>query len=473
LLLRGVAPSGSILEVLVELNQDDIFYQYMKTLFLITLCLFSVEVFSQTAVRYMSVESDSLLYVHGSFPSAKGDVYVDSVRARAVSFSDTLLVVALPDSGKGSAGPVEVEVDGVRTPPRMLTEWRIVSDWYSHVNYDSVAFDSVYIHLDLLFRFDLHSQLRTNFFGKIAQYAHSHTGRSSCFQQILRIRSGAALTVEEIMLQPYLWGGFYILPNEGVIRVFADTDPGLSTGKFITYFNIPIRQKFSGDSGSTEQNWLPDWKNRVEWKAITSRFDPPDEALILAYPPILIEPTHRQQNVPREDVRFRWREYMFADSVLRIDSFHFQLSTDSVFSVIVFDTTVAATEHVIPSLLENTRYFWRVSGINEEGVSRTYSVPRSFTTDVASAVGISERASNALVIYPNPAATTITYQLKGESYNRKYDVSILNMLGEVVLLHEDVAPNGSIAISGLDEGTYMIQFTSGYNMYSEKLQVIK
>ena len=436
------------------------------------LCVISVNVFSQVYVHRMSVESDSLLYVHGIFPSAKGDVYIDSVLAKAISANDTLLVVVLPDSGRGCAGPVEVEVDGLRTAQRMLTQWRIHSYWYSRVNHDSHSFDSVFIDLDLLFRFDYHSLLRNGFADTQVPYFHSHVKMSSCVQKILRVRNDIAPTVEEITLRPFLWGGFNILMNEGRLLVFADTDPGLSVGRFTSYFHIPIVQKFSGAPSSVEQNYLPDWKNRIDWNAVEATFNPPDDALILAYPPMLLEPKHRQQNVPTESITFQWKEFMFDDSVSRIDSFHLQIATDSLFALTVFDTVIAATEYVMPTLTPDTRYFWSVEGINEEGRSRTYSAPRWFSTDIVSSVEMNSSEGDAILIYPNPAFNEITYEIRNNNA-QTYTITIRDMNGKVVCLREVPSSQGTFPISDLRSGMYVIEFISDDTIVSRKLQIIR
>jgi hypothetical protein len=68
-------------------------------------------------------ESKGLLSVYGEFGSVQGKVWCDSVELGVAGWSDTIVIAAIPDTGKGSAGPVVVGARGYQSGERKITFW--------------------------------------------------------------------------------------------------------------------------------------------------------------------------------------------------------------------------------------------------------------------------------------------------------------------------------------------------------------
>jgi len=74
------------------------------------------------------VESDEYrhqLRVHGQFGSQPGTVSIDGHPLVVVQWAAERIVCELPLAGAGSAGPVQVQVRGVKSNLRRLTEWSL------------------------------------------------------------------------------------------------------------------------------------------------------------------------------------------------------------------------------------------------------------------------------------------------------------------------------------------------------------
>lgn len=69
------------------------------------------------------------LELYGLFGSVTGKVTVDQVELKIVEWTRERIVCELPRSGRGSAGPVRVEVRGLKSNWRRLTEWTLKLDY--------------------------------------------------------------------------------------------------------------------------------------------------------------------------------------------------------------------------------------------------------------------------------------------------------------------------------------------------------
>src|SRR5690348_14302506 len=74
-------------------------------------------------------ESKGLLLAYGNFGATIGDIWCDSVELGVVSWKDTVIVAAIPDTGKGSAGQLLVEVNGERSNSVLITLWK--AKWFT------------------------------------------------------------------------------------------------------------------------------------------------------------------------------------------------------------------------------------------------------------------------------------------------------------------------------------------------------
>lgn len=148
--------------------------------------------------------------------------------------------------------------------------------------------------------------------------------------------------------------------------------------------------------------------------------------------------------------------YFLWDSNFYAVSYQIQVSTDSLFGSVNYDTTVSNTPFVIRLgvLYLNTKYFWRVKAFNALGQSPWSTVFR-FRVRPTGIVNISSEIPTEYKLfnnYPNPfnSQTKIKFQVPkdGDVRIRIYDIS-----GKEV---------GEIVNSSLRAGTYEANWNAGY-----------
>ena len=148
--------------------------------------------------------------------------------------------------------------------------------------------------------------------------------------------------------------------------------------------------------------------------------------------------------------------YFLWDSNFYAASYQIQVSTDSLFGVINYDTIVANTPFVIRLgvLSLNTKYFWRVKAFNSIGQS-PWSTVFKFRVRPTGIINISSEIPSEDKLfnnYPNPfnSQTKIKFQIKkaGIIRIRVYDVS-----------GKEVA---EILNKSLNAGIYEVNWNSGY-----------
>lgn len=148
--------------------------------------------------------------------------------------------------------------------------------------------------------------------------------------------------------------------------------------------------------------------------------------------------------------------YFLWDSNFYAVSFNIQISTDSLFGSVNYDTVVANTPFILRLgvLNLNTKYFWRVKATNSLGQSPWSTVFR-FRVRTTGIVNISNEIPSEYKLfnnYPNPfnSQTKIKFQVPKEGLVRLriYDVS-----GKEV---------GEILNNNLRGGVYETSWNAGY-----------
>jgi FtsP/CotA-like multicopper oxidase with cupredoxin domain len=81
--------------------------------------------------------------------------------------------------------------------------------------------------------------------------------------------------------------------------------------------------------------------------------------------------------------------------------------------------------------------------------------PASVTSD--------PKETTRLSVYPNPAATQVTFSLDGEESGRSH-IKIMNVLGEIVYQTEDVLPI-QVNLGSIPSGTYTSEITTTHGRY--------
>ena len=161
-------------------------------------------------------------------------------------------------------------------------------------------------------------------------------------------------------------------------------------------------------------------------------------------------------------------------------SYHAQVSTFSTFISVLIDTTVSDTTVQLKPLAAGTRYFWRVSAVNQNGTS-DYSASGAFVTgDLISGVETIRQIPTEFGLsqnYPNPfnPMTAISYQLSAVSF---VNLTVSDILGrEVATLVKEQRQPGTYTVRwdalGLPSGVYFCRLQAGGYVETKKMILAK
>lgn len=161
-------------------------------------------------------------------------------------------------------------------------------------------------------------------------------------------------------------------------------------------------------------------------------------------------------------------------------SYHVQVSTFSTFNSFLVDTTVTDTTLQLAPLLAGTRYFWRVSGVNQYGPSDYSTIAAFVTGDLISGVEATQRIPTKFGLsqnYPNPfnPTTNLEFQVSSLEF---VSLRVLDVLGREVatLVKEERQPGGHTVrwnASGLPSGAYFCRMQAGDFVETKKMILAK
>jgi endo-1,4-beta-xylanase len=189
--------------------------------------------------------------------------------------------------------------------------------------------------------------------------------------------------------------------------------------------------------------------------------------------PVTISPSSSASGVPRNPTLVWY-------SSNNAKSYHIQVSTNSDFPSAIVDTTITDTLLTLRPLNANSRYYWRVSALNNNGTSE-YSVTADFTTgekivDVKELDGIPKEFKLSQN-FPNPfnPTTTIKFSLPVKS---NVTLSLINTLGQVVKVITSgnfEAGNHEVTLDAnrLSSGVYFYKLSTGDYSDIKKLVLMK
>jgi hypothetical protein len=100
--------------------------------------------------------------------------------------------------------------------------------------------------------------------------------------------------------------------------------------------------------------------------------------------------------------------------------------------------------------------------ITMTATSGTSNVQRTFQLTVNANLGVTEEVKNNFILYPNPATSSLN--VKGD-FDSNENVTIFNMLGQVVLKKAITSNDESIDISSLAKGIYSVYFNNAKATY--------
>ncbi len=161
-------------------------------------------------------------------------------------------------------------------------------------------------------------------------------------------------------------------------------------------------------------------------------------------------------------------------------SYDVQVATDSSFSDIVADTTVADTSVRLSPLAANTQFYWHVLATNSTDTG-VYSGTGSFTTgDQVTGVSRTEDVPVRFALsqnYPNPfnPTTNIGYRIANAGF---VSLKVYDVLGrEVRTLVNEVKKPGSYEVGfdagNLPSGVYFYRLQAGDVSITKKLVLVK
>ena len=161
----------------------------------------------------------------------------------------------------------------------------------------------------------------------------------------------------------------------------------------------------------------------------------------------LISPLNGDVDLPIT-VNFDWQE-----AGEQTAEYDFQLSLDASFTELVSDVTLEENQITVSNLLPETQYFWRVKATNLCG-DGDYSEVYIFTTGIL--VGINDNLIDGLVIYPNPAKSSINI----EANSLLDSVEVINILGQKLIQQIGKTSKINLNTSHLSSGTYLLRIIS-------------
>lgn len=138
----------------------------------------------------------------------------------------------------------------------------------------------------------------------------------------------------------------------------------------------------------------------------------------------VLEPMHEAKNIDRRPT-FLW------NATTEAETYDLQVSEMEDFSVTdVNNSTITDTiRRITKNLQYNTKYWWRMRGINEAGIG-DWSAPRTFTT--IGATGIEDIHHDFYIsVYPNPAFDIVALSVMSNICTT-IGINIINVHGEQV-----------------------------------------
>jgi len=171
-------------------------------------------------------------------------------------------------------------------------------------------------------------------------------------------------------------------------------------------------------------------------------------------------------------------------------SYHVQVSNSSAFSAVLIDTTVADTTVQLLPLDAGTRYFWRVSGLNQYGASDYSTVAWFVTGNLISGVEATQRIPTEFGLsqnYPNPFNPTTSFEFQVARSSAKggsasggefVTLKVLDVLGrEVATLVNEHRQPGTYTVrwdaSGFPSGVYFYRLQVGSVVETKKMVLAK
>jgi hypothetical protein len=464
----------------------------MRVLFVIFAlsCGMSIAAAQTPVIDSMRVDEwKGQLSIFGKFGTTQGSVQCDSVVLPILAWSDSLVVVTIPDTGKGSSGGVLVHTTTGMSNQRMITKLHVVKFSGTVNATPNVTQEDFY--MSLVSRTDMHSKTlntsetieiipsKESFLSYGYSYESEHDPNYNYYTVFYVAGGKRQLLGPDSMNHVGFRCTGYVNTREKSVNFYIDSvtpwpksvngspvqgqrtagHPFVSLS-FDSLFNFSHDTTFNREyNGGTYP-----FEDDTMFYYGQAFFPPPSRIVALFNNPSLIGPTNGRNRMGYSDASVSW------NTLFLMDSYHLQLALDSSFSIIktgksepqahstILDTVLTSTLFTFSALQPSTTYYWRLAGVNSEGQSRWSDIWHFTTGTNADVKEINDALSYSIT--PNPATNhfSISYALPTAS---DVSVSIYDMLGRKLRTQTFTAQGAGMntideSTAGLPPGTYIV-----------------
>jgi len=236
-----------------------------------------------------------------------------------------------------------------------------------------------------------------------------------------------------------LFANIVLVKSAGINSTVANTLPGSAT----YYWRVKT------NNGGHESIYSPVWK----FTTLTGAAN-------------LIYPVDSATNVFLNPI-FEW------SPVGGADNYHLQVATAatfSSFSLVYSQTGLTDTTQLIPPILPNTRYYWRVRSFNGS-TAGYYSAKYTFQTGTSTGIISASNSEMIEALYPNPVSGMLNISLK---LNDRTPVllKIVVLQGRTVM--NETYPYSipfqiAVDVSKFSKGVYFLELANGNTVSKEKI----
>ncbi len=451
--------------------------------------------YSQPVIDSMLIdEMKGELYIYGTFGATQGKVTVDSVQMQVKSWTDSLITSSIPDTGRGSQGSVVVKNNsGLISNDRMITEFSAF--YYSYYSERHSLTYERSSRIKFVCRLDLESILVNKSYGirsfspkketslyehcinactgylSVDSYRWAQIDQTVYLQDTLNYLSGFQCDATFDPLSKVF--DFYFRNIKGFIEYFNRTEPTFGDDTSVVYpFNdleggFSLNSFFQFKTYNFDTTYYPyGTPHEITSYGGSANFLPP-KVIALQTKTTLLSPISGTLYSYKDAVKLLW------DSLSLMTSYHFQVSSDSIFSNKFIDTTISSTTFALPPLVGLTKYFWRVAGINSEGESR-WSDVWNFTTGATADVTNAPTSPFTFSAYPNPASDKLNISYSASQ--GEVAIALYDLLGNKVrslIQKADGARTTELALRGLPTGMYVLELQSGSLHNSMPISILR
>jgi hypothetical protein len=241
-------------------------------------------------------------------------------------------------------------------------------------------------------------------------------------------------------------------------------DPNGATFKsdgtlYMSYSLDACQTRFSDDETAVMRGTLQGKKKSLLYNQVP-------KAPILAQATVLISPADNSKIAP-DNILLQW------EKVDNATHYVVEITRLSSFDQIDFVYITSKTEIVLPSLLEDKKYYWKARGFNSH-YGGTTSLRRTFATGSLSDVKTIDAIESA-VLFPNPTSEKEVTLRFSSNKNFYGDLNLVDFTGKNVISKKANIQTGensfTFDLSNVSKGLYFVVLKSENGTMTKKLVV--